>query len=37
LTPKLSIKRNVILEDFADTIDGLYEDAPATQGHSIVG
>lgn len=37
LTPKLSIKRNVILEDFADTIDGLYEDAPATQGHSVVG
>jgi long-chain acyl-CoA synthetase len=37
LTPKLSIKRNVILEDFADTIDGLYDDAPATQGHSVVG
>ncbi len=39
LTPKLSIKRNVILEDFAGTIDGLYsgDDAPATQGHSVVG
>ncbi|WP_425561982.1 AMP-dependent synthetase/ligase [Leifsonella bigeumensis] len=37
LTPKLSIKRNVILEDFADTIDGLYTDAPATQGQSVVG
>lgn len=37
LTPKLSIKRHVILDDFADTIDGLYEDAPATQGHSVVG
>lgn len=37
LTPKLSIKRHVILKDFADTIDGLYEDAPATQGHSVVG
>jgi long-chain acyl-CoA synthetase len=37
LTPKLSIKRNVILEDFAGTIDALYDDAPATQGHSVVG
>lgn len=37
LTPKLSIKRNVILTDFAETIDGLYEDAPPTQGHSVVG
>ena len=37
LTPKLSIKRHVILKDFADTIDALYEDAPATQGHSVVG
>lgn len=37
LTPKLSIKRNVIIKDFADTIDGLYEDAPPTQGHSVVG
>lgn len=37
LTPKLSVKRSVVLADFAETIDGLYEDAPATQGHSIVG
>jgi long-chain acyl-CoA synthetase len=29
LTPKLSIKRNVILKDFADTIEGLYVGAPA--------
>jgi long-chain acyl-CoA synthetase len=29
LTPKLSIKRNVILKDFADTIESLYEGAPA--------
>jgi long-chain acyl-CoA synthetase len=28
LTPKLSIKRNVILKDFADTIEGLYAGAP---------
>ena len=37
LTPKLSIKRNVILADFAKTIDDLYDDAPPTQGHSVVG
>jgi long-chain acyl-CoA synthetase len=29
LTPKLSIKRNVILKDFAATIEGLYVGAPA--------
>ena len=27
LTPKLSIKRNVILTDFADVIDGMYADS----------
>jgi len=32
LTPKLSIKRNVILTDFADTIENMYEGAPATEG-----
>lgn len=37
LTPKLSIKRHVILKDFADTIDELYDNAPSTQGHSVVG
>ncbi|WP_173923860.1 long-chain fatty acid--CoA ligase [Agromyces sp. Marseille-P2726] len=36
LTPKLSIKRNVILEDFAGEIEGMYSGAPATEGHSIV-
>ncbi|WP_353813902.1 AMP-dependent synthetase/ligase [Agromyces sp. SYSU T00266] len=36
LTPKMSIKRNVILDDFSDEIDGLYSGAPATEGHSIV-
>jgi long-chain acyl-CoA synthetase len=28
LTPKLSIKRNVILQDFAGDIDGMYSGAP---------
>lgn len=36
LTPKLSIKRNVILEDFAVEIETMYSGAPATEGHSIV-
>ena len=35
LTPKLSIKRNVILADFADVIDGIYSDNPSTQGFSL--
>ena len=35
LTPKLSIKRNVILVDFADVIEGLYVGAPQTQGARI--
>ncbi|WP_353809754.1 AMP-dependent synthetase/ligase [Agromyces sp. SYSU T00194] len=39
LTPKLSIKRNVIVSDFADEIEGLYltTSAPMTEGHSIAG
>ena len=37
LTPKLSIKRNVILKDFAGVIDGMYVNAPATEGTAIVG
>ncbi|WP_394552161.1 AMP-dependent synthetase/ligase [Agromyces sp. MMS24-JH15] len=36
LTPKLSIKRNVILEDFSVHIEEIYAGAPATEGHSIV-
>lgn len=36
LTPKLSIKRNVILSDFASQIEGMYAGAPATEGHSII-
>ena len=35
LTPKLSIKRNVILADFADVIEEMYSGAPATQGFSL--
>lgn len=35
LTPKLTIKRNVILADFADVIDALYSNSPATEGLSL--
>ena len=35
LTPKLSIKRNVILKDFANEIEGMYNAAPATEGVSL--
>ena len=38
LTPKMSIKRNVIVEDFADVIEGIYGGAPQeTQGISLAG
>ena len=30
LTPKLTIKRHVILNDFADAIEGMYQSTPAT-------
>jgi long-chain acyl-CoA synthetase len=36
LTPKLSIKRNVILSDFSDVIEGMYEGVPSTQGQSLL-
>ena len=36
LTPKLSIKRSVILSDFADVVESMYEDAASTQGHSLL-
>jgi long-chain acyl-CoA synthetase len=36
LTPKLSIKRSVILNDFASAIDGMYVDAPSTKGESLL-
>ncbi|MCU1409390.1 MAG: long-chain fatty acid--CoA ligase [Rhodoglobus sp.] len=35
LTPKLSIKRNVILKDFTHEIEGMYNAAPATEGVSL--
>ncbi|GAB3386986.1 AMP-dependent synthetase/ligase [Humibacter soli] len=35
LTPKLSIKRNVILKDFAPQVESLYANAPATEGFSL--
>ncbi|PPL18606.1 AMP-dependent synthetase/ligase [Microterricola pindariensis] len=35
LTPKLSIKRNIILADFAGEIDSMYAGAPATEGISV--
>lgn len=35
LTPKMSIKRNVILADYADTIGAVYSAAPATEGISL--
>jgi len=35
LTPKMSIKRHVITEDFADVIEGMYSGTPETQGISL--
>jgi long-chain acyl-CoA synthetase len=35
LTPKLSIKRGEILKDFAQQIEALYSNAPATEGFSL--
>ncbi|MCS5722798.1 AMP-dependent synthetase/ligase [Herbiconiux sp. CPCC 203407] len=36
LTPKLTIKRNVILKDYAPIIENIYNAAPATEGQSLV-
>lgn len=35
LTPKMSIKRHVIITDFADVIEGMYSATPETQGISL--
>jgi long-chain acyl-CoA synthetase len=37
LTPKMSIKRNVIMADFADAVDGLYADPVSTRNVSLGG
>ncbi|MBJ7434168.1 MAG: hypothetical protein JHC62_07010 [Microbacteriaceae bacterium] len=37
LTPKMSIKRHVIVADFSAEIDELYSGNPETSGISIVG
>jgi long-chain acyl-CoA synthetase len=36
LTPKMTIKRNVIVKDFASVIESIYNAAPATEGQSLV-
>lgn len=35
LTPKMSIKRNIIVQDFADEIESMYGSAPSTEGVSV--
>ncbi|QDZ13664.1 AMP-dependent synthetase/ligase [Humibacter ginsenosidimutans] len=35
LTPKLSIKRNEIMKDFNTQVEGLYSNAPSTEGFSL--
>ena len=35
LTPKLSIKRSVIMKDFADVVESMYVGSPATEGVSL--
>jgi long-chain acyl-CoA synthetase len=37
LTPKMSIKRHVIVADFASEIEELYSGNPETSGISVVG
>ena len=37
LTPKLSVKRHVVLKDFAAEIEAMYAEAPATEGISTLG
>ena len=36
LTPKMTIKRNVITADFAADVARMYDSAPATEGQSII-
>jgi long-chain acyl-CoA synthetase len=37
LTPKMSVKRHVILKEFAADIEAMYANAPATEGISTIG
>ncbi|MCY7325257.1 MAG: long-chain fatty acid--CoA ligase [Microbacteriaceae bacterium] len=37
LTPKLSIKRDLIVKDYTPVIEGMYAGQPATEGTSLVG
>ncbi|KJC63176.1 AMP-dependent synthetase/ligase [Agreia bicolorata] len=36
LTPKLTIKRHVIMKDFADDVERIYQAAPSTEGQSLI-
>jgi long-chain acyl-CoA synthetase len=36
LTPKLTIKRHVIMTDFALDVERIYQAAPATEGQSLI-
>jgi len=37
LTPKLSIKRDIILRDFADTLEAMYAGVPVvTEAHTVI-
>ena len=37
LTPKLSIKRDLIVKDYTPVIEEMYAGQPATEGTSLVG
>ena len=37
LTPKMSIKRDLIVKDYTPVIEGMYAGVPATEGFSISG
>ncbi|MBF0671252.1 MAG: long-chain fatty acid--CoA ligase [Salinibacterium sp.] len=37
LTPKLSVKRDRVIADFADVIESMYSGTPATEGISVSG
>jgi long-chain acyl-CoA synthetase len=35
LTPKMSIKRNIIMRDFAEVVEGMYAGTPTTEGIAV--